>query len=75
MILKSILHKTCVKGRMITGKQLSNFYFCAIQVCYTQVSESVQATYSNTLSSTRTRHFHTLLCVPNPHKRLIVIYD
>ncbi len=49
-------------------KKLSNFYFCAIQVCYTQVSEPAQATCSITLSSTRTRHFHTLLCAHNPTK-------
>ncbi len=30
-------------------KELSNFYFCAIQVCYTQVSGPAQATCSNTL--------------------------
>ncbi len=35
----------------ITGKKLSNLYFCAIQVCYTQVSGPAQATCSNTLSS------------------------
>ncbi len=43
-------------------KQL-NFYFCAIQV-----SGPAQATCSNTLSSTCTRHFHTPLCVHNPTK-------
>ncbi len=38
-------------------------FFCAIQVCYTQVSGPVQTTCSNTLSSMRTRHFsHTAVC-------------
>ncbi len=53
-------------------KKLSNFDFCAIQVCYTQVSGPAQATCSNTLSSTRTRHFHTLLCVHNPTKDSVI---
>ncbi len=44
-------------------KKLLNFYFCAIQV-----SGPAQATCSNTLSSTCTRHFHTPLCVHNPTK-------
>ncbi len=44
-------------------KKLLNFYFCAIQV-----SGPAQATWSNTLSSTCTRHFHTPLCVHNPTK-------
>ncbi len=51
----------------VTGKKLSNF-FVQFKVCYTQVS--VQTTCSNTLSSIRTRHFHTLLCVHKSHKRL-----
>ncbi len=42
--------------------------FCAIQVCYTQVSGPVQTTCSNTLSSMRTRHFFTHCCVHNPTK-------
>ncbi len=37
--------------------------FCAIQVCYTQVSGPVQTTCSNTLSSMCTRHFFTHCCV------------
>ncbi len=49
-------------------KKLANFYFCAIHVCYTQVSGPAQATCSNTLSSTRTRHFHTTPCAHNPTK-------
>ncbi len=44
-------------------EKLLNFYFCAIQV-----SGPAQATCSNTLSSTCTRHFHTPLCVHNPTK-------
>ncbi len=37
--------------------------FCAIQVCYTQVSGPVQTTCSNTLSSMRTRNVsHTAVC-------------
>ncbi len=51
----------------VTGKKLSNF-FVQFKVCYTQVS--VQTTCSNTLSSIRTRHFHTLLCVHKSHQRL-----
>ncbi len=44
--------------------------FCAIQVCYTQVSGPVQTTCSNTLSSMHTRHFsHTAVCTQS-HKRL-----
>ncbi len=39
-----------------TKEKTVNF-FCAIQVCYTQVSGPVQTTCSNTLSSMRTRHF------------------
>ncbi len=38
------------------NKNCVNF-FCAIQVCHTQVSGPVQTTCSNTLSSMRTRHF------------------
>ncbi len=34
-------------------KKLLNFYFCAIQVCYAQVSGPAQAACSNTLSSTK----------------------
>ncbi len=49
-------------------KKLLNFYFCAIQMCYAQVSGPAQATCSNTLSSTCTRHFHTPLCIHNPTK-------
>ncbi len=50
-------------------KQHVNF-FCAIQVCHTQVSGPVQTTCSNTLSSMRTRHFsHTAVCTQS-HKRL-----
>ncbi len=46
----------------ISGKTV-NFYLCGIQV-----SGPAQATCSNTLSSTCTRHFHTPLCVHNPTK-------
>ncbi len=45
-------------------------FFCAIQVCYTQVSGPVQTTCSDTLSSICTRHFsHTAICTQS-HKRL-----
>ncbi len=37
-------------------------------LCGIQVSGPAQATCSNTLSSTCTRHFHTPLCVHNPTK-------
>ncbi len=42
-------------------------FFCAIQVCYTQVSGHVQTTCSNTLSSMHYTLFLTL-CVHNPTK-------
>ncbi len=38
-------------------------FFCAIQVCYTQVSGPGQTTCSNTLSSMRTGHFSSHCCV------------
>ncbi len=47
-----------------------NNFFVQFEVCYTQVSGPEQTTCSNTLSCIRTRHFHTLLCVHNPTKRL-----
>ncbi len=51
----------------ITGK---NCHFVQFKVYYTQVSGPVQTTCFDTLSSIRTRHFHTLLCVHKSHKRL-----
>ncbi len=50
-------------------------FFCAIQVCYTQVSWPVQTTCSNTLSSMRTRHFSSHCCVYTiPQKTHMYIY-
>ncbi len=43
-------------------------FFVQFKVCYTQVSGPIQTTWSNTLSSMRTRHFSHLLCVHNPTK-------
>ncbi len=51
-------------------KKNCELFFCAIQVCYTQVSGPVQTTCSNTLSSMHYTLFLTLLCVHNPTKRL-----
>ncbi len=47
-------------------------FFVQFEVLYTQVSGPVQTTWSNTLSSIRTRHFHTLLYVHNPTKDSII---
>ncbi len=50
--------------------------FCAIQVCYTQVSGPVQITCSNTLSSMRTRHFsHTAVyTIPQKTQKYMYVY-